>query len=163
MLDDLMTNVLVLEELATASGHRVGLATLNAPAALNSLTLAMVRGLAPALQRWADDAAVVAVILQAAGDKAFCAGADLRELYDSLRASPGEPSPYARAFFAEEYQLDYLIHTYRKPLVCWGHGIVMGGGVGLMSGASHRVVTPRSRVAMPEITIGLYPDVAGSW
>ena len=66
-------------------------------------------------------------------------------------------------FFEREYRLDYRIHTYSKPLLCWGHGIVMGGGIGLMSGASHRVVSETSRLAMPEITIGLYPDVGGSW
>src|SRR5258708_2972432 len=70
---------------------------------------------------------------------------------------------YAAGFFGREYRLDYAIHTYPKPVLCWGHGIVMGGGVGLMSGASHRVVTNESRVAMPEITIGLFPDVGGSW
>ena len=68
-----------------------------------------------------------------------------------------------RQFFSREYRLDYLIHTYPKPLLCWGHGIVMGGGMGLMAGASHRVVTERTRMAMPEIGIGLFPDVGGSW
>eukprot|EP00163_Fabomonas_tropica_P030765 TRINITY_DN7096_c0_g1_i1.p1 TRINITY_DN7096_c0_g1~~TRINITY_DN7096_c0_g1_i1.p1 ORF type:complete len:308 (-),score=31.36 TRINITY_DN7096_c0_g1_i1:324-1157(-) len=67
------------------------------------------------------------------------------------------------AFFTEEYELDYLIHTYPKPIICWGHGIVMGGGMGLMEGASHRVVTEGSKLAMPEITIGLYPDVGAGW
>ncbi|WP_423460049.1 enoyl-CoA hydratase/isomerase family protein [Ottowia sp. VDI28] len=69
----------------------------------------------------------------------------------------------ASAFFKREYELDLLIHTYSKPFVCWGHGIVMGGGIGLMAGASHRVATPKTRMAMPEINIGLYPDVGGSW
>lgn len=157
-----MTDVL-FEELPTACGRRVGIATLNAPPALNALSLSMVRALTPMLRQWAYDSGVVCVVLQGAGDKAFCAGGDLRELYESLRASPGEPSAYARGFFAEEYQLDYLIHTFEKPILCWGHGIVMGGGIGLMAGASHRVVTPQSRLAMPEITVGLYPDVGGSW
>jgi enoyl-CoA hydratase/carnithine racemase len=159
-----MTDAVLFEELATASGHRFGSATLNAPAALNALTLTMVRALLPMLRQWVADDAIVGVVLQSAGDRAFCAGADLRALYESLRATGvGEPSPYARTFFSEEYELDYLIHTCAKPILCWGHGIVMGGGIGLMSGASHRVVTPQSRLAMPEITIGLYPDVAGSW
>jgi enoyl-CoA hydratase/carnithine racemase len=77
---------------------------------------------------------------------------------DDIRANP-----YALDFFSREYRLDYRIHTYPKPVLCWGHGIVMGGGVGLMSGASHRVVTETSRVAMPEISIGLFPDVGGTW
>lgn len=158
-----MSDVVLFEELPTACGRRVGVATLNAPAALNSLSLAMVRALTPMLRQWAYDRGVVAVVLQGAGEKAFCVGGDLRELYDSMRASPGEPSAYARGFFEEEYRLDYLIHTFEKPILCWGHGIVMGGGIGLMAGASHRVVTAQSRLAMPEITVGLYPDVGGSW
>jgi enoyl-CoA hydratase/carnithine racemase len=71
--------------------------------------------------------------------------------------------PEAAAFFEREYRLDYRIHTFPKPILCWGRGIVMGGGIGLLAGASHRVVTPTTRLAMPEIGIGLYPDVAGSW
>lgn len=158
-----MTDVVLFDELPTACGRRFGLATLNAPAALNALSLAMVQALTPALREWAADPTIVGVVLQAAGDKAFCAGGDLRELYQSLRSCGASPNPYAQGFFAQEYQLDYLIHTYTKPLLCWGHGIVMGGGIGLMAGASHRVVTPASRLAMPEISIGLYPDVGGSW
>jgi len=160
-----MTNadVVRFEELVTASGHRFGLATLHAPATLNALSLAMVQALAPVLHRWETDDAIAGVVLQGAGDRAFCAGADLHELYHSLRQGGADPSAYARGFFAQEYELDYRIHTYAKPFVCWGHGIVMGGGLGLMAGASHRVVTPQSRIAMPEINIGLYPDVGGSW
>lgn len=160
-----MSDAVLFEQLFTAGDdRRFGVATLNAPATLNSLSLEMVRALQPALRAWADDRAVAGVILQGAGDKAFCAGGDLRELYQSLRGTSGAaPSPYAQGFFAEEYTLDYAIHTYPKPLLCWGHGIVMGGGIGLMAGASHRVVTEKSRLAMPEITVGLYPDVGGSW
>jgi enoyl-CoA hydratase/carnithine racemase len=80
-----------------------------------------------------------------------------------MRDCGSAPNAYAQGFFAQEYQLDHLIHTYPKPFVCWGQGIVMGGGIGLMAGASHRVVTPNSKLAMPEISIGLYPDVGGSW
>ena len=99
----------------------------------------------------------------ARGEKAFCAGGDLRQLYQTLLDCGPARNTYAESFFSEEYELDYLIHTFPKPFLCWGHGIVMGGGVGLMAGASHRVVTLQSRVAMPEINIGLYPDVGGSW
>lgn len=158
-----MTDVVLFEELPAACGHRFGVATLNAPEALNALSLDMVRALTPALQRWSRDDTVAGVVLRGAGERAFCAGGDLRELYRSLRSGDAVPSPYARGFFAEEYELDYLIHTYAKPILCWGHGIVMGGGIGLMAGASHRVVTAQSRLAMPEISIGLYPDVGGSW
>src|SRR6202012_4958221 len=85
-------------------------------------------------------------------------------MYGELAAhGASATNPGALAFFSEEYRLDYRIHKYRKPVIVWASGIVMGGGVGLMAGASHRVVTQTSRIAMPEITIGLYPDVGGSW
>lgn len=156
------------EERPTRSGHVIGIATLNNPKMLNGLSLEMVRELAARLDRWEEDERVVAVVLKGAGEKAFCAGGDLHALYRSMKAPDRSPrdvlgNVYARDFFAEEYRLDYRIHTYSKPIVCWGHGIVMGGGIGLMAGASHRVVTERSRLAMPEISIGLYPDVGGSF
>jgi enoyl-CoA hydratase/carnithine racemase len=152
--------VVLIEELGSTGGRRFGSATLNAPAALNALSLEMVRALTPALRRWAADPAIAGVVLKGAGEKAFCAGGDLRAFYRSLKNGELE---YARSFFAEEYQLDHLIHDYPKPILCWGHGIAMGGGIGLMAGASHRVATSQSRLAMPEISIGLYPDVGGSW
>ena len=148
----------------TSSGHRFGRATLDAPASLNALSLAMVDALAAQLDAWAADPDIVGVVLDAAGDKAFCAGGDVVALYRSIRdTEPGQVPADAARFFEHEYRLDYRIHTYPKPLLCWGHGIVMGGGIGLLAGASHRVVTPRTRLAMPEITIGLYPDVGASW
>lgn len=159
-----MTDSVVLwGEIKTAGGQRFGVATLNAPASLNSLSVAMVRLLTPQLQAWARDAGIVGVLLQATGEKAFCAGGDLRQLYQTLLECGPDRNTYAEDFFREEYELDHLIHTFPKPIVCWGHGIVMGGGIGLMAGASHRVVTAQSRLAMPEINIGLYPDVGGSW
>ncbi len=148
----------------TASGHDFGRATLQAPASLNALTLAMVDRLQPQLAAWAADDSVAGVVLDGAGDKAFCAGGDVVGLYRSIRATPpGQVPAEAAAFFEREYRLDYQIHRYPKPLLCWGHGIVMGGGIGLLAGASHRIVTPRTRMAMPEVAIGLYPDVGGSW
>lgn len=159
----------VFEERATANGRRIGIATLNAPKTLNGLSLEMARLLDAQLHAWASDAGIVMVVLQGAGEKAFCAGGDLHGLYRSMldyRSSGSRDirdNAYASHFFAVEYRLDYRIHTYPKPVLCWGHGIVMGGGIGLMAGASHRVVTERSKLAFPEITIGLYPDVGGSW
>ena len=149
--------------LTTASGHRFGRATLNAPVSLNALSLAMVDLLTPQLDAWAADPEIVGVVLDAAGDKAFCAGGDVVALHRSIRATePGQVPVEAARFFEREYRLDHALHTYPKPLLCWGHGIVMGGGIGLLAGASHRVVTPKTRLAMPEITIGLYPDIGGS-
>lgn len=153
-----------IAEIPTASGHRFGHATLDAPASLNALTLAMVDRLASQLDQWIEDPGIAGIVLDAVGDKAFCAGGDVVALYRSIRAaSPGAVPAEAAAFFEREYRLDYRIHTCPKPVLCWGHGIVMGGGIGLLAGASHRVATPATRLAMPEISIGLYPDVGGSW
>ena len=149
--------------------HGVGKATLNAESTLNGLTLTMAALLAAQLDAWATDRAVAMVVLCGAGSKAFCAGGDLHSLYQAMVRYRQSASAdilecrYAREFFEVEYRLDYRIHTYPKPVLCWGDGIVMGGGIGLMAGASQRVVTERSRLAMPEVTVGLYPDVGASW
>lgn len=159
-----MTDRVLFATLDTASGHRIGRATLNAPSSLNALDLGMVEQLDEQLAAWADDPSIVMVLLEGQGDRAFCAGGDVVGLArQALALGPGVAPPVALDFFEVEYRLDHRIHTYPKPLLAWGHGIVMGGGVGLLIGASHRVVTPATRLAMPEITIGLYPDVGGSW
>jgi enoyl-CoA hydratase/carnithine racemase len=159
----------LFEERTTDTGKRIGIATLNAPKTLNGLSLDMARLLGDRLRAWAANDEIAVVVLHGAGEKAFCAGGDLHSLYRSMRdyqavgSKDVRDNTYASDFFSVEYRLDYLIHTYPKPILCWGHGIVMGGGIGLMAGASHRVVTERSRLAFPEITIGLYPDVGGSF
>jgi enoyl-CoA hydratase/carnithine racemase len=154
----------VLFELRHCSdNNRMGIVTLNTPGSLNALTLNMIRRITLQLQEWRQDDAVVCVVLRGAGDKAFCAGGDIVQLYKSVVAAEGGPAPYAENFFTEEYRLDFLIHNYPKPLICCGHGIVMGGGMGLMVGCSHRIVTEATRMAMPEISIGLFPDVGGTW
>lgn len=149
--------------IATASGHAFGRATLDAPATLNALTRAMIDASTERLRAWATDPSIVGVLVDSASDRAFCAGGDVVALQRSIRDANGGVPHEAADFFEHEYRLDHAIHTYPKPVLCWGHGIVMGGGVGLFAGASHRVVTERTRFAMPEITIGLYPDVGGSW
>lgn len=154
----------LFREVAAANGKRIGFAQLNAEKSLNALSLPMIRLLDPQLQRWSADPGIACVVLHGAGEKAFCAGGDVRSLYRAILDHQGPPPNLANlAFFDEEYSLDYRIHRYPKPILVWGSGIVMGGGLGLMAGASHRVVTETSRVAMPEITIGLFPDVGGSW
>ncbi|GLR14326.1 enol-CoA hydratase [Chitinimonas prasina] len=144
----------------TANGRQIGVITLHAEKSLNALSLAMIRAVTPTLLEWRDNPDIVCVLLQGAGEKAFCAGGDVVAMHDAIRNGDFATTD---AFFTEEYALDYAIHTYPKPILAWGHGIVMGGGLGLLVGASHRVVTERSRIAMPEVTIGLYPDVGGSW
>lgn len=158
-----MNDVVLFDELPTASGHRVGVATLNAERSLNALTLDMIHLLDARLSIWERDAGIAAVVLAGAGSRAFCAGGDVRAVREAILAGGTYPNPAIARFFTDEYRLDYRIHRYPKPIVVWGGGIVMGGGLGLMAGASHRVATPTTRIAMPEITIGLYPDVAGSW
>ncbi len=157
------TPLVTLSRHPTRGGHSLGVATLRSEATLNALSLPMIADLDQALREWAADPTVAAVVLQGAG-RAFCAGGDVRALH-RLMVAHTEPgvAPEVAAFFAAEYRLDHRIHTFPKPILCWGHGAVMGGGIGLMVGASHRVVTESSRLAMPEITIGLYPDVGASW
>lgn len=155
-----------MEERLTAAGGelaaevRAGVATvtLNRPSALNALTLDMVRGLAQWLDAWEDDDEVHTIVLRGAGEKAFCAGGDLRALHDFVKGGND-----ALDFFVAEYALDYRIHTYPKPIVAVIDGIVMGGGMGLAQGASLRIVGDRTKLAMPETTIGLFPDVGGSF
>ena len=149
--------------LTTDSGKQVGVATLNIEKALNALNLNMVQALTTQLTAWQADTNIAAVVLDGAGEKAFCAGGDVRAIYQASITTPGEVTEAATEFFSQEYQLDYLLHRFGKPVIVWGDGIVMGGGLGLMIGASHRIVTERSRIAMPEVTIGLYPDVGGSY
>ncbi|EDP99895.1 enoyl-CoA hydratase/isomerase family protein [Shewanella benthica] len=157
------SNSVVFQTLGTASGKQIGVMSLNMEQALNSINLEMVQLMFAQLTRWQDDDAIAMVMLDGAGEKAFCAGGDVRAIYHASVATPGELTEQATEFFEQEYRLDYLIDTYAKPILVWGTGIVMGGGLGLMMGASHRVVTERSRIAMPEVTIGLYPDVGGSY
>jgi enoyl-CoA hydratase len=138
---------------------RAGRITMNRPAALNALTYPMVGAIWRALLQWRNDPAVALVILDGAGGRGLCAGGDVRSLYDSR----GEGSGLARRFWTEEYHLNALIGRYPKPFVALQDGIVMGGGIGISGHASHRIVTERSLLAMPETTIGLIPDVGGTW
>lgn len=155
-----MTAGVLFSELNTRNNQKIGVIALNAEKTLNALNQSMIDLLYDQLNRWQEDRDVVALFLQGSGEKAFCAGGDVR----SLRRAVLEGNlDVPRQFFEKEYRLDYMIHTYSKPIICWGNGIVMGGGIGLMAGADFRVVTDTSMLAMPEISIGLYPDVAGSW
>lgn len=157
-------SVVIVDELKTSNGDfTIGRLTLNKPKALNALDLAMAEIMLKALQQWQARSDVVAVVIDAAGDKAFCAGGDIVSMYKSMVEAQGQIPSFLQTFFETEYTLDYTIHNYNKPIIVWGSGIVMGGGMGLLCGASHRVVTETSRLAMPEITIGLYPDVGGSY
>jgi len=134
------------------------LVTLNRPQALNALTHEMALALEKRLRQYEDDSDVEAIVVRGAGDRAFCAGGDIRRLYDTGRA--GEAYPYN--FYRDEYRLNASIFHYPKPYVALIDGIDMGGGVGVSVHGSHRVVTERLNFAMPETGIGLFPDVGGS-
>ena len=120
--------VVLFAELSCENGKRIGVATLNSEKSLNALSLPMVELLLPQMQAWKDNNDIAMVVLQGAGDKAFCAGGDIRDLYHSMKDAPGTFQPYVTEFFTKEYTLDYLIHTFDKPVLVWGNGIVMGGG-----------------------------------
>lgn len=151
------------EELTGSDGARIGIASLDAEKSLNALSLPMILALGERLDAWAKDPNIHCVLLRGNGPKAFCAGGEVRSLAQACREQPGVVPALAAQFFAAEYRLDYRLHTYPKPVICWGHGYVLGGGMGLLQSAAVRIVTPSSRLAMPEISIGLYPDVGASW
>jgi enoyl-CoA hydratase/carnithine racemase len=144
--------------LAEVRNH-IGYLTLNRPAGLNAITLEMVRSLHQHLKAWSSDPQVRAVVLRGEGPKGFCAGGDIRSLYDSYKAGDS----LHKDFFVEEYALDLAIHHYRKPILALMDGFTLGGGMGLAQGAELRIVTERSRLAMPETAIGYFPDVGGSY
>ena len=139
---------------------RAGVIVLNRPRALNALTLSMVRLIAAALDEWESDGAVDRILFLGAGERAFCAGGDIRRLYDLGRAGDHDAQ---LAFWREEYQLDRRIKTYSKPIVALLDGIVMGGGAGLAMNAAHAVASERFVFAMPEVGIGFFPDVGAAW
>jgi enoyl-CoA hydratase/carnithine racemase len=152
-----------------------GLITLNRPKALNALSLPMIRQITAALLEWKAQLAIKLVAIRGMGKNpahasdstapaftpfgSFCAGGDIRYFHQAVFA--GDPS--LEDFFTEEYQLNYLIHTYPKPYIAFMDGIVFGGGMGISQGASHRIVTERTKMAMPETGIGLFPDVGGGY
>ena len=144
----------------------LGVATLNNEATLNALSLEMVDLLDPQLRQWAARDDISGVLIRGAGARAFCAGGDIQNLYHAMRSNLAAGhfvDDTCEQFFEREYRLDYLIHTYPKPIACLGHGIVIGGGLGLFSASRVRLATPRTRISIPEVTIGLFPDAGASW
>jgi enoyl-CoA hydratase/carnithine racemase len=136
-----------------------GIIRLNRPKAINAVTLEMFRGIDKALDRFQDDPAIGLILLEGAGDRGLCAGGDIRALYDSSRAN----GDLGKILWREEYILNARIARFPKPYVAFMDGIVMGGGVGLSAHGAHRVVTERTKLAMPEVGLGFFPDVGGTW
>ncbi len=146
-------------EIIAEKRGRAGIIRLNRPKAINSLTLPMVRGFAEALDRFERDTDIACVVLAGEGDRGLCAGGDVRIIHDLGKA--GDPG--VLDFWREEFPLNYRIAQCAKPYVALMDGIVMGGGVGISAHGSHRIVTERTKLAMPETGIGYFPDVGGSW
>ncbi|MBL8669328.1 MAG: enoyl-CoA hydratase/isomerase family protein [Alphaproteobacteria bacterium] len=166
-----MTDTAPAPEILLERRGPLAVVILNRPKALNALTLGMIRALAPQLAQWERDPAVKAVVMRGSGDKAFCAGGDVRAIWEAGRGfqqaggydpatAPDDCLP--RRFFFEEYRLNRQIKLCAKPIVSLLDGVTMGGGCGLSMHGSHRVATERTLIAMPETAIGLFPDVGGS-
>lgn len=146
----------------TAAGEfNLGVVSLDHLPALNALTLAMFQAIECQLLDWYKREDIACLVLHSPSERAFCAGGDVKALVTALTRESGLQT--AANFFTSEYFVDYLIHRYPKPVLCWADGVTMGGGVGIMNGASCRVVTERTLLAMPEISIGLFPDVGGTY
>ena len=136
-----------------------GVIRLNRPKALNALTLEMTRGIVTALDRFEADPKVSLILLEGSGERGFCAGGDIRGLYENARAG----GDLGKIFWREEYILNARIARFRKPYIAFMDGIVMGGGIGLSAHGSHRIVTDKSKLGMPEVGVGFFPDVGGTW
>ncbi|MBN3805020.1 enoyl-CoA hydratase/isomerase family protein [Paraburkholderia sp. Ac-20336] len=152
------------DEIATHVANRIGFIELERPKALNALSTGMIRAMHAALDQWREDPEVLAVVVRSQHARAFCAGGDIRFMYEA--AQRGDQAS-RDTFFTEEYRLNHAIFTYPKPYVALMNGIVMGGGMGISQGAHRtgglRVVTQSTKMAMPETRIGLFPDVGASW
>ncbi|TFD45965.1 enoyl-CoA hydratase/isomerase family protein [Cryobacterium frigoriphilum] len=147
-------------EVLFARTGQVGHITLNRPRAINALTHGMVTAIQSMLDDWADDPQIRTVLLTGSGDRGLCAGGDILSLYRDATTGDGSA---AAAFFQDEYRLNANISRYAKPFVAIMDGLVLGGGIGLSAHGSHRVVTERSSLGMPETGIGFVPDVGGTW
>ncbi len=145
-----------------SAGHfAVGVIALDHPRALNALDLSMLQAIGDKLLEWRSRDEIACIVLHSDSERAFCAGGDVKTLAIAL----GKPDglALAREYFTTEYFIDYLIHVYPKPILCWADGITMGGGIGVMNGASCCIVTERTALAMPEVAIGLFPDVGATY
>ena len=156
------TDCLLTRTIKTASGQSFAWLELNRPDKLNVLNLELIVRLEETFTAYLADPDIAAIFLSGCGTRGFCAGGDVVEVVRTAAAHPQNPTITA-PFFTHEYRLDQMIHRAAKPVIVLGHGIVMGGGIGLYAGASHRILTPDSVLAMPEISIGLFPDVGGSF
>lgn len=147
------------DDLIAARDGSAGIIRLNRPKTLNAITLHMARSIMRALDEFQSDPGVATILLEGAGERGLCAGGDIRKLYDEARAG----SDFGKTYWREEYALDARIAAFGKPFIAYMDGLVMGGGIGLSGHASFRLVTERTKLAMPEVSLGFFPDVGGTW
>ena len=160
MITVIIDGPLLVQTHATAAGQQVVEVILNTPDTLNALNGDMVDLLLVHVPIWEADENVIAIVMRGSGSKAFCAGGDIRQLYKEM--DKGSQN-VGEIFFNHEYEMDLMLHELTTPLLVWGSGYVIGGGMGLLQGAALRIGTHSSRLDMPEITIGLFPDVGASF
>lgn len=159
------TQKVLFTEHLKPDGSFIGEIQLNRPEALNALDIDIVSAITTHLNKWQAKSNLSAVFLHGAG-RSFCAGGDVKSLALTIQTAKHEKKDIKKAvqpFFASEYHLDYLLHSYPHPVIVWGHGLVMGGGVGLLLSGSHMILTEDVSVSMPEVTIGFFTDVGSSY
>ncbi|MBS0531232.1 MAG: enoyl-CoA hydratase/isomerase family protein, partial [Proteobacteria bacterium] len=154
-----MTVAVVEPDLIARREGSVGVIRLNRPKAINALTLEMSLAVDAALDRFEADPSVALVLIEGAGERGFCAGGDIRGLYESSCAG----GDLGKVFWRQEYVMNARIAKFPKPYVAFMDGLVMGGGVGLSAHGRHRIVTEKTKLAMPEVGLGFFPDVGGTW
>jgi len=160
MVSILSDGPLIVQSHRTIAGQQVVEVILNAPEALNALNGEMVDLLLQYMPLWEADENVIAIVMRGSGNKAFCAGGDVRQLYHGINKGNKH---VGESFFNHEYTMDLMLHRLTTPLLVWGSGYAIGGGMGLLQSAAIRIGTHSSRLSMPEITIGLFPDVGASY
>lgn len=148
-----------MSEILITTDGALGHIRLNRPKALNALSLDMIQGISTALERFANDPAIAAVLITGEGERGLCAGGDIRTLYDHRSDDPA----FGMHYFQHEYRMNYQISVFPKPYIAFMEGITMGGGVGVSAHGNIRVVTEQTRLAMPETGIGFFPDIGASW
>ena len=139
---------------------------INRPSKLNALNLEMIQKLNQEIKKWREREELSVVFIHSSGDKAFCAGGDVVQIYSKIKASREknqDPALSTKDFFHTEYETDYMLSQFPKPVILWGNGLVMGGGMGLFMSSSHPIATESSLFAMPEVSIGFFPDVGASY
>lgn len=160
-MEGIMNVMMAENEVLFEENQGTGWIILNRPKALNALSLQMVKDIYKQLRVWAHNESISLVCIKSQSEKAFCSGGDVRAIYESVKLNPDSMVP--KEYFITEYKMDLLIHEYKKPVLVFMDGIVMGGGVGLSVGARFRIITERTKWAMPEMNIGFFPDVGANY